>query len=76
MKQGRVKLVAIKYGKRPAGWSYIDAPPDEYVGRIGTVERELINSEIPCYWVHFLDGKDFVLAEDELEEISDSVASQ
>ena len=67
--QGKVKLVAIKHGKRPAGWSYVNPPPEEYIGRIGVINRELINSDIPCYWVHFPDNKDFVLAEDEIEEV-------
>lgn len=66
---GRVKLIAIKHGKRPAGWGDVDPPPDDYIGRIGVIRRELINSEIPCYWVEFADGKSFVLAEDELQEV-------
>lgn len=66
---GRVKLVAIKHGKRPAGWGYADPPPDDYIGRIGIIRRQLINSEIPCYWVEFPDGQRFVLAEDELQEV-------
>ena len=69
MKEGRVKLTVIKYGDRPAGWSYVGPPPDSYIGRIGIVKRELINSMIPCYWVEFLDGERFVIAEDELEQI-------
>ena len=66
---GRVRLKEIKYSKRPAGWSSVDPPPDDYISRIGVIRRQLINSEIPCYWVEFPDGKRFVLAEDELEEV-------
>ena len=66
--EGKVRLKKIIYGKRAAGYSIIDPPPDSYIGRIGIIRRQLINSEIPCYWVEFLDGKRFVLAEDELEE--------
>ena len=69
--EGRVRLKKIIYGKRTAGWSTEDPPPDSYIGRIGIIRRQLINSEIPCYWVEFPDGKRFVLAEDELEEVKE-----
>ena len=69
--EGRVKLIKIIYGERYAGHSIQQAPSESYIGRIGVIRRQLILSDVSAYWVEFSDGKRFVLAEDELEEVKE-----